>query len=274
MANKITDNPLGHIVIERKVRRYVEDMYRTHSHFFNELFFLNSGARRQFINNNIYDVLPGDLIIIPKGILHKTTSIDNSGFDRYCVYFDDNVIARLKAHIGDAPFDSFFNSECLVLPESDAKIIKQKLDFMHAEKGVNDMYSPAICENLLCDIILCAMRNGTKKALKSGSDIGQIQQAIKYINANFAENITLKDVASVLHMEETYFSKKFKQLTGLGFKEFLIQTRIKKAEELLAYTDFGIAQISEKCGFASSNYFGDAFKRINGMSPRQYRKLF
>ena len=145
---------------------------------------------------------------------------------------------------------------------------------MNAEKETNDTYSKAFIENSLFNIILLAMRHGTKKTLNQGEYFGQMQNAIRYINEHYAENITLSSVARILLMEETYFSKKFKQLTGLGFKEFLIQTRIKKAEELLAVTRLEIGEIAEKCGFSSSNYFGDAFKKINGISPRQYRKLF
>lgn len=264
------------ISVEHKVRTSLDDMHRMHSHIFNELYFLNSGKRRYFINNSIYDVVPGNLVIIPKGVLHKTTSVDyKAGFDRHGVYFDDEIIKKLKLHLDEKLINAFLKSECLILPEAIAKSIRRQFELMNAEKETNDTYSKAFIENSLCCIILLAMRHGTKKALKQGEDFGQMQKAISYINEHYAEDITLKSVARILLMEETYFSKKFKQLTGLGFKEFLIQTRIKKAEELLATEiDMEISKISEKCGFSSSNYFGDAFKKINGISPRQYRKLF
>ena len=263
------------ISVEHKVRPALEDMSRTHSHVFNELYFLNSGKRRYFINNSIYDVVPGNLVIVPKGVLHKTTSIDyNAGFDRHGVFFDDEIIEMLKQRIDEKLLNTFLKSECLTLPESIAKSIRRQFELMDTEKETNDTYSRAFIENSLCNIILLAMRHGTKKVLKQGEYFGQMQKAISYINDHYAEEITLGSVAKILLMEETYFSKKFKQLTGLGFKEFLIQTRITKAEELLATTKLEISEIAEKCGFTSSNYFGDAFKKINGISPRQYRKLF
>jgi len=263
------------ISVEHKVRTSLDDMHRMHSHIFNELYFLNSGKRRYFINNSIYDVVPGNLVIIPKGVLHKTTSIDyNAGFDRHGVYFDDAIIEKLKLHLDEKVINSFFKSECLILPEAISKNIRRQFELMTSEKEINDTYSKSFIENSLLNILLLAMRHGTKKALKQGEDFGQMQKAITYINEHYTEDITLKNVARILLMEETYFSKKFKQLTGLGFKEFLIQTRIKKSEELLAVTQLEIGEIAEKCGFSSSNYFGDAFKKINGISPRQYRKLF
>lgn len=263
------------ISVEHKKRTSLDDMHYMHSHIFNELYFLNSGKRRYFINNSIYDIVPGNLVIIPKGVLHKTTSIDyNAGFDRHGVYFDDEIIEKLKLHIDKKLINSFLKSECLILPDAIVKTVRRQFELMNTEKETNDTYSKAFIENSLFNIILLAMRHGTKKTLNQGEYFGQMQNAIRYINEHYAENITLSSVARILLMEETYFSKKFKQLTGLGFKEFLIQTRIKKAEELLAVTRLEIGEIAEKCGFSSSNYFGDAFKKINGISPRQYRKLF
>ena len=72
-------------------------------------------------------------------------------------------------------------------------------------------------------------------------------------------------------MEKTYFSKRFKALTGFGFLEYLTQTRLQAAQELLTATEMSIGDISEACGFSSSNYFGDVFRRCCGMSPSDYR---
>ncbi len=73
-------------------------------------------------------------------------------------------------------------------------------------------------------------------------------------------------------MEETYFSKKFKQLTGFGFNEYLTQIRLRKSEILLLSPENSINEIADMCGFSSSNYFGDIFKKHTGLSPSQYRK--
>ena len=74
------------------------------------------------------------------------------------------------------------------------------------------------------------------------------------------------------HMERTYFSKRFKALTGFGFWEYVTQTRLKEAERLLSETDISIGSVAELCGFSGSNYFGDVFCRWKGVSPTQYRK--
>ena len=65
---------------------------------------------------------------------------------------------------------------------------------------------------------------------------------------------------------------KFKETTGFGFKEYLLALRIKHACDMLLNTGFSITEIAYSSGFNDSNYFGDVFKRIKGVSPLQYRK--
>jgi AraC-like DNA-binding protein len=73
-------------------------------------------------------------------------------------------------------------------------------------------------------------------------------------------------------MSSTYFSKKFKKVTGFGFKEYVNNIRLKEASNLLLETKYSITNIALKCGFTDSNYFGDFFKKMKGVSPNKYRK--
>ena len=82
----------------------------------------------------------------------------------------------------------------------------------------------------------------------------------------------LDEIAHQFNLSRSYLSKKFKSSTGFGFKEYMINIRIKKACELLLGTDKTITEIAFECGFNDSNYFGDAFRRVKGVSPHKYRK--
>ena len=73
-------------------------------------------------------------------------------------------------------------------------------------------------------------------------------------------------------MSDSYFSRRFKTVTGFGFKEYLNAVRIRHACDLLLSTDKSITQIASDCGYMDSNYFGDAFHKIKHVSPSQYRK--
>ena len=96
--------------------------------------------------------------------------------------------------------------------------------------------------------------------------------AVEYINNNFAENITLEEISEKFHVSKSHFSRKFKEVTGIGFNEYILLVRIKYSELLLMETDLSITEISGKCGFNSSCYFTSVFKKYKGMTPFKFRK--
>ena len=85
-------------------------------------------------------------------------------------------------------------------------------------------------------------------------------------------DLTLNEVADYVNISPTYFSKKFKLSTGFGYKEYLNNIRIQEASALLLDTNKSVTEIALDCGYNDSNYFGDVFKRVKGVSPMKYRK--
>ncbi len=248
------------------------DMPEMHAHSFHELYFLLSGKRRYFVGHKIFDVSPGDLVVIPQAVLHRTTSVNKQGYERYVVYFQERYVQDLIQSVGKENFTAFLESGCSSFSEENVPVLKQKLEQLANEAKKQDALTPTMEKNLLEQIVLYALRHGTKKALEQKEGADKIQIAARYISEHYDEEITLADAAAMAFMEETYFSKKFKQLTGFGFKEYLITTRVKAAENLLQTTDMSVGEIAEACGFSSSNYFGSVFKRLLGVSPANYHK--
>lgn len=99
-----------------------------------------------------------------------------------------------------------------------------------------------------------------------------IEEAVFYIAQNFSMPITLEEVAGRINLTPTYLSRKFKKEMNTTFKEYVTYIRIKRASQMLATTDDSITQIALNCGFNSSNYFKDCFRRIQGVSPRVFRQ--
>ena len=99
-----------------------------------------------------------------------------------------------------------------------------------------------------------------------------IERALKYIALNYQQSLTLEEVAGHCNLSSTYFSRKFKLITGRTFKEHLNYIRLRQAKQMLCTTDNTVTKIAMLCGFGSSNYFKDVFKADVGISPREYRK--
>ncbi|MEE0800637.1 MAG: response regulator [Gemmiger sp.] len=91
-----------------------------------------------------------------------------------------------------------------------------------------------------------------------------------YIRKNPDKKLSLNDVAAVFNFSPGYLSQLFTQNGETSFVEFVTETRISAAKDLMASTDLKIYEISERLGFESAFYFSKVFKKIEGMSPRAY----
>lgn len=262
----------GDITIEKNKSRSAVDMPDTHFHSFHELYFLLSGERRYIIGHKIYDVAPGNLVVIKQNEIHKTSALNSKGYERYVLYFNEKCVNDLINYVGTSVFSGFLNSGCIQFSVEHSEKIRKNMEQIELEKNNGDAYSAAAQNNLLCDIILTALRYGKPKCREKSDSADKIQKVARYISENYQSEITLHNAAQMAYMEDTYFSKRFKLLTGFCFSEYLTQTRIKAAETLLVSSELNISEISDFCGFSSSNYFGDVFRRIKGVSPSEYRK--
>ena len=272
MANLYIPHMPDQITIDKVQHKAADDMPDMHFHTCYELYFLISGERRYFIGHTIYDVTPGNVVLIPRNELHQTTALHNKGYDRYVLYFYEESIRELLHSLGEQTVESFFQSGCFHLPPEHSEQIRKLLDQMAREANQKDCFSKILTKTLLHQILLCVFRHGIKKSREKNENTDKIQEVARYISENYGTNISLEQASKLAFMEKTYFSKQFKKMTGFGFHEYLIQTRLKAAEQLLRLTTLSISEISEQCGFSGSNYFGDVFHRWKGMSPTDYRK--
>lgn len=98
-----------------------------------------------------------------------------------------------------------------------------------------------------------------------------ITKVKELVEKNYANDASLETVASQVYVSPCYLSVIFKKETNITFKNYLIQTRINKAKELLENTDMKIYEIAEKVGYTDTRYFSELFARICGRTPSQYR---
>jgi len=101
---------------------------------------------------------------------------------------------------------------------------------------------------------------------------GMIQQAQKYVDQHYMDStISLNEVAAHVSLSPSHFSTVFSQETGITFKEYLTEIRIKKAKELLRTTTLKSFEISDQIGYSDPHYFSNVFRKITGLSPKEFR---
>ena len=92
-----------------------------------------------------------------------------------------------------------------------------------------------------------------------------------YLESRYMDDISLSDIAGELKYSDAYFSKVFKKCFNKGFIVYLTELRIEKSKILLEDIFVNIKDISAKVGFRDSNYYTKVFKRMEGLTPSEYR---
>ena len=107
-----------------------------------------------------------------------------------------------------------------------------------------------------------------KSKEKSTSDV--IDRVVKYMEDNFHKDISLEEVAETVFLNSAYFSRYFKQQTGVNFIDYLSRIRVDKAMELFGTGRYKAYEISEMVGYRNSKYFSKIFKQTTGYTPSEY----
>lgn len=100
-----------------------------------------------------------------------------------------------------------------------------------------------------------------------------MQKARAYINENITNDISLEDVSEYVYMSPSYFSRLFKKEVGINFKDYLNKARIEESKKYLSNLKFSISEVAHTVGFTDQSYYNKVFKRVEGISPGQYRKM-
>ena len=249
-------------------------MYNFHSHSWYEIFWLKKGKCNFFMDDKAYLMNAGDIAVIPPDLKHKTAYIDETN-ERLCIEFTEDFIQPLFASLGKQTVsDNLFT---VLHPQfENTAVMDSLIKNMAIEKQTDDYLCKSFLSVYFQEFLLRLMRThipAEGQTVESFNSNNTIQLAVAYIDNNFQSKITLHDIADKFHLNASYFSKRFKTVHGIGFKEYLNNLRITHSEKLLLETKRCITEIAFECGFENSNYFGDAFRSKNGISPTEYRKV-
>lgn len=257
--------------MDRLIR--TESMAESHYHPYFEIFYLLKGSCRIFADHSLFFVSEGEMVILPPATLHRTQY--ESQVERITISFTREYCQLFDTVLGKDFFDRNFKMCRLELDSSTRKVLDSLLEEIETEKQKNDQFSESNVKVLFARVIVLLARklkqtDGGKAGI--GESEASIEKAARFIFENYGKDITLQEAAKVAGMRDTYFSRKFQEVTGYGFKEYLTSLRIQHSQQMLLNSSLTITQIAGACGFASSNYFGDAFKKLTGLSPREFRR--
>lgn len=105
-----------------------------------------------------------------------------------------------------------------------------------------------------------------------GAKAAMVRQVKEYLQANYADHVTLDSAARTVFVNPTYLSKVFSEVEGVGFSDYLAQLRIARAKEALMDCHKRIYEVSEAVGYQNVKHFMKVFKKQAGMTPSEYRE--
>jgi AraC-like DNA-binding protein len=102
----------------------------------------------------------------------------------------------------------------------------------------------------------------------------QIRPVLAYVDRHCRDSVTLDDVAEVVHVSPSRVRHVFKDVTGVGFKEYVTHVRVAEAKRLLLNTDLSVAEIARTVSYTNLHQFYRVFYRSCAMSPGEYRRYY
>ena len=110
-----------------------------------------------------------------------------------------------------------------------------------------------------------------REAKKNNVNSIHIRKCIDYIYEHLHEKLTIQELADYLKLNTSYLSKLFAKETGSNIKEFITHAKINTAQNMLKNSDFSYLDIALALGFSTQSAFISTFKKLTGMTPKEYR---
>ena len=257
------------MAIHRTNRNHGAGEVITHHHRELEIILLTRGTADFFVYTQCHSMQAGDILIIPPYALHRGRTSDTEPTSYYCICFDVDLLCdtELKRSLDSA------RAHCLTHTDPNAQRLQQYVTdafFACKEKAEGWELDAVGSLSLLFGYL---KRNGVFSPVskrKKDADFGT--RAMTYIVESYATDITSRDAANSLYMNESSFCRAFKATFGCCFSQYLLAYRLEKAKLCLASSEQSVTDIAFRVGFNDCSYFCKVFHRSVGATPLAYRK--
>lgn len=259
-----------------------------HSHKYIEIVYILSGSAKHVIGDSCVTAQKGDLFIINPDVPHAFYG-NTESCEAFCAYdlmfvpdfFDVNLInsgdftslgssflfysmfPQEKAAGADLHFSSTSYHDFGEL------FNKIYLEYYRMEQGYINIIRAYIIELIVKIFRRMDVKTDNPPSLHK-SEI--IDAALAYLHEHYNMHISVSDLAAHMFLSRDYFSKLFRNVTGMTVTAFLKQLRINEACRLLLETDQSVTEIAQYCGFHDMKSFYSAFRSQTGKTPGEYRK--
>lgn len=250
---------------------------KLHWHDEAEIIVIKKGEGIVSVDLNEYHVQTGDIIFVISGQLHSISQYKSSTMEYENILFKPHL---LKSSLNDLCWETFLSPLFSGTSSIPAVIRTDSPNY--------DLFSSHIREiDLLCDRkatgyqlavkghLFLLFYNLTAESISASHSnrkrLDKIKAVISYVEAYYAQSITVEEMAALCFFSKSYFMKFFKETMGISFITYLNDYRLEVAANMLHATGDNILDIANSCGFDNLSYFNRSFKKKYGVTPGKYR---
>lgn len=252
---------------------------------FYRLYLITKGKGKVYINKKGYELLPGQLFLIPKFAFHSY-ECDDFMEHYYICFFDETKGGKgifnpmkMKLQVEATQTDYSLMERFLMLnpykslPTSDPKYYDNNKTIYTREESVPISTFSDLVESsgILLQLFSRFITTECLLSTEANSLSEKLDVVIQYINKHLDERITVSSLANLMCITPDHFSKVFKRIMGMPPCEYIQMKRIERAQTLLLTSHMSILEIAEKVGINNFSQFSRLFSKMVHCSPRKYR---
>ena len=268
------------LVSYQKLSEYESGSFMWHWHPEIEITYVRKGTMCYKVNNLIYHLKEGDIVFNNSGALHSGTMENQKDCTYIPVTFDPRLIYGFfqstinSKYVDPVIQDSLLPAICIDQSEPWHRPFREYLLHIIAlDEKKPDFYELdiTICLQSMWRLLLEHITYEPQVSRENSLEYDRIKKILSYIEDNYQNKITLKDIAGHIHLCESECTRLFKRHMNTTLFAFLQEYRIERSLEFLQSGEL-ISDVALNTGFSDSNYYSKVFAKIKGCSPREYRK--
>ena len=240
-----------------------------HAHDFLELYLFLDGSVTYYIEDQVYDLCPGDLLIIPPGRMHRPViANERAAYERMVLWVELDYIARIDSAAGElqAALRGVGANGYRVPLRGDDLIFAASLFRRIVKMERGGVFTSSAIRLYLKD----AFEAYSLVEKEARGETAVIPQVIRYLTEHFREPLRLDDLAARFFISKSYLNRHFKSYTNATVYAYLMALRITHARRMLR-EGATAAEAGRECGFSDYSTFYKAFKAQTGITPQEFK---
>lgn len=266
-----SDFPIAYFRIDRHHLRYEMEL---HWHPELEILRVRSGSLSLHLNREIYQLGAGDIAVVNAGVLHRGLP---SECEYECAVFHlDQLCSGGAASRYVAPLLDGGSRVTEVFTHKDAPDVEccvgRLFDALRESPPQFDLEVYASVYELILALYRGDHIKNAPRDTAQMRRLAQLRALLDWIDGHYSQRITLADLSRVSGMNEKYLCRFFREYTDCTPIEYVNRLRVEKTVEDMRLRRMSVTEAAFANGFNDSAYFSKVFRRLKGVSPREYRR--